>query len=88
MKKTSKKAPVISHDCNGRKIYADSIVKDTEANEYFIPVKKNGQYVDYFMGDAYALIPKKLILIKAHATRDDLKELMQKSKDTNAVFNL
>lgn len=40
----------ISHDKNGRKVFIDSIVKDTEANEYFIPVRRKNQYGDNFMG--------------------------------------
>ena len=34
----------ISFDKNGKSIYADSIVHDEEADEYFISTEKNGLY--------------------------------------------
>lgn len=78
----------ISFDRNGKSIYANSIVHDTEADEYFIPVEKNGIYGDEFLGDFYLLEPKKLIVIKSHASMDDLKKMMKKDKNSSAVFNV
>lgn len=78
----------ISFDRNGKSIYADSIVHDTEADEYFIPVEKNSIYGDEFGGDFYLLEPKKLIVIKSHASMDDLKRMMKKDKNSGAVYNI
>lgn len=78
----------ISFDRNGKSIYANSIVHDTEADEYFIPVEKNGIYGDEFLGDFYLLEPKKLIVIKSHASMDNLKKMMKKDKNSSAVFNV
>ncbi len=78
----------ISHDKNGRKVFIDSIVKDTEANEYFIPVRRKNQYGDNFMGDFYPLEPHKLLLVKPHATLLDLKKMMQERKDEDVVYNV
>ena len=78
----------ISFDRNGKSIYADSIVYDEEADEYFIPVEKNGIYGDKFLGDFYLLEPKKLTVIKSHASMDDLKRMMKKDKNSGAVYNV
>ena len=78
----------ISFDRNGKSIYADSIVYDKEAYEYFIPVEKNGLYGDEFLGDFYLLEPKKLTVIRSHASIDDLKRIMKKDKNSGAVYNI
>ena len=78
----------ISFDKNGKSIYADSIVHDEEAYEYFIPTEKNGLYGDEFLGDFYLLEPKKLTVIRSHASMDDLKRMMKKDKNSGAVYNV
>ena len=78
----------ISFDKNGKSIYADSIVHDEEADEYFISTEKNGLYGDEFLGDFYLLEPKKLTVIRSHASMDDLKRMMKKDKNSGAVYNI
>lgn len=64
----------ISFDRNGKSIYADSIVHDEEA--------------DKFLRDFYLLEPKKLTVIRSHASMDDLKRMMKKDKNSGAVYNV
>ena len=71
----------ISFDKNGKSIYADSIVHDEEADEYFISTEKNGLYGDEVLRDFYLLEPKKLTVIRSHASMDDLKRMMKKDKN-------
>lgn len=78
----------ISFDRNGKSIYADSIVHDEEADEYFIPTEKNGLYGDEVLRDFYLLKPKKLTVIRSHASMDDLKRMMKKDKNSGAVYNV
>lgn len=78
----------ISFDKNGKSIYADSIVHDEEADEYFIPTEKNGLYGDEFLGDFYLLEPKKLTVISSHTSMDDLKRMIKKDKTSGAVYNV
>ena len=78
----------ISFDRNGKSIYADSIVHDEEADEYFIPTEKNGLYGDEVLRDFYLLEPKKLTVIRSHASMDDLKRMMKKDKNSGAVYNV
>lgn len=68
----------ISFDKNGKSIYADSIVHDEEADEYFIPTD----------GNFYLLEPKKLTVISSHTSMDDLKRMMKKDKTSGAVYNV
>ena len=55
-----------------------------------ISFDRNGKsiYGDGFLGDFYLLEPKKLIVIKSHASMDDLKKMMKKDKNSSAVFNV
>lgn len=78
----------ISFDKNGKSIYSDSIVHDEEADEYFIPTEKNGLYGDEFLRDFYLLEPKKLTVIRSHASMNDLKRMMKKDKNSGAVYNV
>ena len=78
----------ISFDKNGKSIYADSIVHDEEADEYFIPTEKNGLYGDEVLRDFYLLEPKKLTVIRSHASMNDLKRMMKKDKNSGAVYNV
>lgn len=78
----------ISFDRNGKSIYADSIVHDEEADEYFIPTEKNGLYGDEVLRDFYLLEPKKLTVIRSHASMDDLKRMMKKDKNSGSVYNV
>ena len=78
----------ISFDKNGKSIYADSIVHDEEADEYFIPTEKNGLYGDEVLRDFYLLEPKKLTVIRFHASMNDLKRMMKKDKNSGAVYNV
>lgn len=84
----SNKKKRISFDRNGKSIYADSIVHDEEADEYFIPTEKNGLYGDEVLRDFYLLEPKKLTVIRSHASMDDLKRMMKKDKNSGAVYNV
>lgn len=77
----------IFHDKNGRKIYPDSLLYDEVANEYFFPYRKNGVWGDDFMGDFYSLTPAQLILMKKHATMDDMKMIMHEKNEPDAIFN-
>ncbi|MEK3678847.1 hypothetical protein [Lactobacillus crispatus] len=77
----------IFHDKNGRKIYPDSLIYDAVANEYFFPVKRKGIWGDDFMGDFYSLTPAQLILMKKHATMDDMKIIMHEKNESDAIFN-
>ncbi|WP_242450222.1 hypothetical protein [Lactobacillus sp. LL6] len=85
MNKTIK---VVSHDKNGSPVFADSIVKSSAVNEYFIPTKENDVYGDWFMGDFYPLEGKLIEVVKDHATMSDLKEMMRNSTDNTAIFNV
>ena len=49
---------------------------------------KNGLYGDEFLGDFYLLEPKKLTVIRSHASMDDLKRMMKKDKNSGAVYNI
>lgn len=84
-----KDLPVISRDCKGRKIYADSIVHDNQANEYFIPAKdKKGRYGDNLMNDFYPLAHETLTLVKRHSSMDELKKMMNEDRSSDAVYNV
>lgn len=77
----------IAHDHNGRKVFSDSIVFDSTANEYFIPVCRNGIWGDEFLDGFYPLNPREIELVKRHATNEDLRQLMCENT-TDAVFNV
>ena len=79
---------IIGHDRDGNPIFADSIVNSPAVNEYFIPTKENGVYGDWFMGDFYPLERELVVVIKEHATMNDLKEMMRNSTDNTAIFNV
>ena len=38
--------------------------------------------------DFYLLEPKKLTVIRSHASMDDLKKMMKKDKNSGAVYNV
>ncbi|WP_246011960.1 hypothetical protein [Lactobacillus xujianguonis] len=83
----SSKANPISHDKNGRKVFADSIVLDKTATEIYIPVKCGGLWGDEFMSDFYPLDPASIEVIKPHATMKDLQKLMRSDKYSGYIFN-
>ena len=69
---------------NGNKVV---LQLDEVANEYFFPVKRKGIWGDDFIGDFYSLTPAQLILMKKHATMDDMKIIMHEKNEPDAIFN-